>query len=215
MAAAAIRPVAIKIDDDTTARLKRLADARHRTAHWLMREAITQYVEREERREAFRQDTLKAWDEYRSTGLHVTADEADTWLADLELGKDTEPPGCRVCSGAVTLIQRFGSAANLNIHLHCPVLDGVYRRSADGTPDYGFRTNARGGGHHQMAIQCLKHTPGVDDGRIQVIDGLRKQRYLADYEGDTVNDAALSECIRQATDLLPRVEDARKTKGWT
>ena len=33
-------------------------------------------------------------------------------------------------SGAVTLIQRFGSAANLNIHLHCLVLDGVYRSSA-------------------------------------------------------------------------------------
>ena len=33
-------------------------------------------------------------------------------------------------TGAVTLIQRFGSAANLNIHLHCLVLDGVYRRGA-------------------------------------------------------------------------------------
>jgi len=32
-------------------------------------------------------------------------------------------------SGAVTPIQRFGSAANLNIHLHCLVLDGVYRRT--------------------------------------------------------------------------------------
>ena len=39
-------------------------------------------------------------------------------------------------SGAVTLIQRFGSAANLNSHLHCLVLDGVYRRSADGTPEF-------------------------------------------------------------------------------
>ncbi len=37
-------------------------------------------------------------------------------------------------SGAVTLIQRFGSAANLNIHLHCLVLDGVYRHGADGEP---------------------------------------------------------------------------------
>ena len=94
MAAAAIRPVAIKIDDDIKARVKRLADARHRTAHWLMREAITQYVEREEKREAFRQDTLQAWEDYRSTGLHGTADEADTWLAELELGKDIEPPEC-------------------------------------------------------------------------------------------------------------------------
>jgi predicted transcriptional regulator len=81
MTAAAVRPVAIKIDEDTKARVKRLADARHRTSHWLMREAITQYVDREEKREAFRQDTLKAWEEYRTTGLHVTADEADAWLA--------------------------------------------------------------------------------------------------------------------------------------
>ncbi len=36
--------------------------------------------------------------------------------------------------GAVTLIQRFGSAANLNTHLHCLVLDGVYRRGTDGEP---------------------------------------------------------------------------------
>ena len=39
-------------------------------------------------------------------------------------------------SGAVTLIQRFGSAANLNIHLHCLVLDGVYRRGTDGAPAF-------------------------------------------------------------------------------
>jgi len=38
--------------------------------------------------------------------------------------------------GAVTLIQRFGSAANLNIHLHCLVLDGVYRCDADGAPNF-------------------------------------------------------------------------------
>jgi hypothetical protein len=38
--------------------------------------------------------------------------------------------------GSVTLIQRFGSAANLNIHLHCLVLDGVYRCGADGAPAF-------------------------------------------------------------------------------
>jgi hypothetical protein len=38
--------------------------------------------------------------------------------------------------GAVTLIQRFGSAANLNIHLHCLVLDGVYRCDGDGAPSF-------------------------------------------------------------------------------
>jgi len=38
--------------------------------------------------------------------------------------------------GAVTLIQRFGSAANLIIHLHCLVLDGVYRYGTDDAPAF-------------------------------------------------------------------------------
>lgn len=94
MNATAARPVAIKLDEDTKDRVKRLAEARQRTPHWLMREAIAQYVDREEKREAFRQDTLKAWANFRDTGLHVTADEADAWLAQLELGKDVDPPTC-------------------------------------------------------------------------------------------------------------------------
>ena len=36
-------------------------------------------------------------------------------------------------SGAVALIQRVGSAANLNMHLHDGVLNNVCRRNADGT----------------------------------------------------------------------------------
>ena len=96
MTAVVVRPVAIKINEDMKVRVKRLAEARHRTSHWLMREAITQYVNREEMREAFRQDTIKSWDEYRATGLHVTAVEADAWLAELEQGTDIEPPECHV-----------------------------------------------------------------------------------------------------------------------
>lgn len=94
--ATAQTPVAIKIDDDIKARVKRLALARDRTSHWIMREAITQYVEREEKRETFRQETLEAWEAYRTTGLHVTHDEADAWLAQLEQGNDIEPPECHV-----------------------------------------------------------------------------------------------------------------------
>lgn len=94
MRAAAVSPVAIKIDPDMKERVKRLADARQRTPHWLMREAIRQYIEREEKREAFRQDAISAWNEYQATGLHVTMEEADEWLAKLESGTVTETPGC-------------------------------------------------------------------------------------------------------------------------
>lgn len=34
------------------------------------------------------------------------------------------------------MIQRFGFAANLNIHPLCLVLDGVYRYHADGVPAF-------------------------------------------------------------------------------
>jgi len=40
-------------------------------------------------------------------------------------------------AGAVTLIQRFGSALNLNIHFHMLFLDGVYVLDPNG--EYGFR----------------------------------------------------------------------------
>lgn len=37
---------------------------------------------------------------------------------------------------APTLIQRFGSANNLKIQLHCVVLDAVYSCRADGAPAF-------------------------------------------------------------------------------
>ena len=48
----------------------------------------------EEKREAFRQDALRAWNEYQTSGLHVTLEEADAWLEKLEAGEDVEPPKC-------------------------------------------------------------------------------------------------------------------------
>lgn len=51
-------------------------------------------AEREKRYEAFRESGIKAWDRYLVNGLHVTAEEADAWLAKLEAGQDDEPPAC-------------------------------------------------------------------------------------------------------------------------
>jgi predicted transcriptional regulator len=59
-----------------------------------MREAVEQYVEREEKREQLRQDALAAWKHYEETGLHVTGAEADAWLKKLEAGKAAAPPKC-------------------------------------------------------------------------------------------------------------------------
>ncbi|MDR3751948.1 MAG: ribbon-helix-helix protein, CopG family [Terracidiphilus sp.] len=86
----------LKLDSELKERVQRLAAARRRSPHWVMREAVEQYVGREEKREQLRQDALAAWNHYQATGLHATAEEADTWLAKLEAGEDAEAPECHV-----------------------------------------------------------------------------------------------------------------------
>ena len=75
-------------------------------------------------------------------------------------------------SGAVTLIQRFGSAANLNIHMHCLVLDGVYRCGTDGEPEFvevpaptdgpHAQTAAGGSLHLSHRLRPARRTEGAD-----------------------------------------------------
>lgn len=91
---AAIQPVAVKLEPDMRSRIQQLARALDRSAHYVMREAIAQYLECEKKREALRQDALTAWAEYQATGQHLPHAEADDWLAQLEACQDAEPPAC-------------------------------------------------------------------------------------------------------------------------
>lgn len=66
----------------------------------------------------------------------------------------------------------------------------------------GFRTATSQPGHHQTALQALPKTLGLTADTVIVLDALRKQRNLNDYEGDAVPDAAVRECLIQAEALL-------------
>ncbi|OCX67740.1 CopG family transcriptional regulator [Acidithiobacillus thiooxidans] len=94
MPATAAKTVSVKLDNDIRDRIRHLADVRHRTTHWIMRQAIEEYVEREEKREAFRQGTLKAWEEYQETDLHVTGDEVIAWLETWGDDNEQTAPAC-------------------------------------------------------------------------------------------------------------------------
>jgi predicted transcriptional regulator len=59
-----------------------------------MRETVEQHVECERKREQLRRDALAAWTSYQTTGLHLTAEEADDWLARLAAGKHAAVPKC-------------------------------------------------------------------------------------------------------------------------
>ena len=66
----------------------------------------------------------------------------------------------------------------------------------------GFRTASSQPGHHQTAIQSLPKTLGLEQDTVIVLDALRKQRNLNDYEGDPVTEAAVRECLSQAENLI-------------
>ncbi len=84
----------IKIDDELKGRVQQLASARDRSAHWIMREAIKQYVEREESRESFLAEARASWENYQATGLHLTGEEVTRWLGDLGTDRDKGMPDC-------------------------------------------------------------------------------------------------------------------------
>ena len=84
----------VKLDDELKNRIQHLANVRHRSAHWIMREAIRDYVEREEARESFKQEAIASWKAYQETGQHLTGQEACHWLNNWGTDKETEIPEC-------------------------------------------------------------------------------------------------------------------------
>ena len=73
-------PTSIKLDKQVKQRINHLAEARHRSSHSMMIEAINQYLEREERLEQFRDEMEDVWAEYQRTGLHATGEQVFTWM---------------------------------------------------------------------------------------------------------------------------------------
>jgi len=72
--------------------------------------------------------------------------------------------------GAVAVVQRFGAALNLNVHIHALVLDGVF--TADGNEGVSFRAHDRRDDDVgallstiRRRIDALLHRRGVPDGR--------------------------------------------------
>lgn len=80
----------------------------------------------------------------------------------------------------------------------------------------GYRTSTSQPGHHQTAIQCLGLTMGVAQPDIIVLDALRRQRNLADYEGDSISGVTLSGCLEQAKKLFAHTEAwlQRQNSSW-
>ena len=85
-------PVSLKLAPGERDRLAALAVARKRTPHYLMREAVSEYLGREEARQSFRDEAARALQDYKDTGLHVTQEEVDAWVDSLGTRKPKQRP---------------------------------------------------------------------------------------------------------------------------
>ncbi len=91
---AATSTASIKLDAEMKARIQQVATEKRRSAHWIMREAISRYVEREEQRAQFLRDGDEAFEDYLTTGLHLNGADVDDWLQRTSAGEDVPFPQC-------------------------------------------------------------------------------------------------------------------------
>ena len=92
-------------------------------------------------------------------------------------------------TGAVTLIQCFGSALNLNIHFHMLFLDGVYIADAKGASPRFHRVNEPASGELTQLVHTIAHQVGRYLERQGWLERDAENAYLA---LDTADDDPLS-----------------------
>ncbi len=93
-AQAQLKPTGVKLTPELKDRLHSISTAKHRSTHFLMKQAIEQYVEREEAAEQFRRETIDSWEEYQRDGLHITHNEMTSWLSTWGTPNEMECPTC-------------------------------------------------------------------------------------------------------------------------
>lgn len=84
------KPIGVKLDDELQARLKALGERCERSPHWLMKKAISEFVDREEAEEQERKLLLERWNRYQETGEGVSHETVVKWLD--TWGTDKESP---------------------------------------------------------------------------------------------------------------------------
>ncbi len=89
-----IKPMAIKLPQQDRDRLQQLGAVKKRSAHWLAKEAITQFLDREESAERFKEESASRWDQHCHTGKSVPHDAVMQWLESWGTDNEREAPKC-------------------------------------------------------------------------------------------------------------------------
>lgn len=84
--------MAVKLPQQDRERLQKLGITKKRSAHWLAKEAISQFLDREEAAEQFKQESVSRWEDYSRTGKSVPHDAVMKWLESWGSGNELEAP---------------------------------------------------------------------------------------------------------------------------
>ena len=80
----------VRLDEQLENRLNALAAKTHCSKSFLAKEALTRYIEEEERKQRENELTMARWEEYQETGETVNNKEMMDWLD--SWGTDEEKP---------------------------------------------------------------------------------------------------------------------------
>jgi predicted transcriptional regulator len=88
--------ISITLDTDLKLRLKSLAQEDNRTPHFLIKQAITSYVQGREKNRVLMKSLDDAAAHFEATGLHVTHEEVGAWIEQLQVNRNAKPPVCHL-----------------------------------------------------------------------------------------------------------------------
>ena len=89
-----IIPLSIRLGAEKKDQLAWIAEKKDRSVHFLLCQAVSDYIESETKRLEFYEEALQASKHYAETGLHTTHEEMTAWIESLGTDNELTPPVC-------------------------------------------------------------------------------------------------------------------------
>lgn len=89
-----VTPLSIRIDEGKKNQLAWIAQKQDRSVHYVLLQAVSEYISKETKRIEFYEAAMQASQHYAETGLHTTQDEVEAWVNSLGTPNELQPPVC-------------------------------------------------------------------------------------------------------------------------
>lgn len=90
----ATMPMSLRVDTHLRQRLSVVARNEKRSSHAIALDALQAYVTTKEDQTKWNAEAMESYNHFKETGLHVSFDELDSWLATWGKPNETPMPQC-------------------------------------------------------------------------------------------------------------------------